>query len=619
MKRAATLLIATVGALALSSQGSFRNSAQSAQSARITHYDESNLSQPRYRVRFEHNVRIPMRDGIELSADIYRPEADGKFPTILVRTPYSNNSAGAINQGHYQSVFYTERGYVVVQQDVRGRYDSDGSFYPFRNEPNDGFETDEWIGRQPWSNGRLGTMGQSYFGITQLLQAIKGSAHLITAIPNVTSFDTYNNWIYKDGAFQLGFALPWAVYLDGRVNQELPIYDWRSAFRHLPTLHADEATGRRIKFYRDWASHATRDAYWDENSWETAQDQVGIPIFNISGWYDIFLAGLLNDHVAITKRAKTESARKAKRLMIGPWVHGIGRNPVGDIDFGPQASVDLARVQLRWYDHWLKELANGIGDEPSLRIFVMGENRWRDEREWPLARTQYTKYYFHSVGRANSLNGDGELSATPPKDNAAKDTYTYDPADPVPTLGGNNCCWTDIVPMGPFDQRAAERRDDVLVFTSKELTEPLEITGPIILKLFASTTARDTDFTAKLVDVHPSGFAQNLQDGIIRARYRTAGKPAQLVEPGKVHEYTIDLWATSNVFLPGHRIRVEVASSNFPRFDRNLNTGEDPATGTHLVRATQTIYHDAQRPSHVVLPVIPRTGTSSSAVPQPPF
>jgi uncharacterized protein len=580
----------------------------------VSHYDEARLSPPRYQVRFEHNVRVPMRDGVELSADIYRPDAGEKFATILVRTPYSNNSASAINQGHYQSVFYAERGYVVVQQDVRGRYDSDGAFYPFRNEPNDGFDTDEWIGQQPWSNGRIGTIGQSYFGITQLLQAIKGSGYLKTAIPNVTSFDTYNNWIYKDGAFQLGFALPWAVFLDGRVNQELTLYDWRSAFRHLPILEADEATGRRIGFYRDWVRHSARDSYWDENSWETAQDHVGIPILNITGWYDIFLAGLLNDHVAITKRGKTESARKAKRVMIGPWVHGIGRNPVGDVDFGPEATVDLARVQLRWLDHWLKDVGNGVDEEPSLRIFIMGENRWRDEREWPLARTRYTNYYFQSNGRANSLNGDGELSAAPPKsDRVAKDTYTYDPADPVPTLGGNNCCWTDIVPMGPFDQRAAERRDDVLVFTSSQLTEPLEITGPIIVRLFASTTARDTDFTAKLVDVHPNGFAQNLQDGIIRARNRVAGKPAQLIEPGKVYEYTIDLWATSNVFLPGHRIRVEVASSNFPRFDRNLNTGDVAATGTQVARATQTIYHDPDRPSHIVLPVIPRSASSSAA------
>jgi len=575
------------------------------QRAQLSHYDESRLSQPRFRVRMEHNVRVPMRDGTELSADIYRPDAEGQFPAILVRTPYSNNAVGAISQTHYQSIFYAERGYAVVQQDVRGRYDSDGVFYTFRNEPNDGFDTDEWIGRQPWSNGRIGTMGQSYFGLTQLLQALKGSKYLTAMIPNVTTLDTYDNWIYKAGAFQLGFALPWAVYIDGRTNQELTAYRWPAVFQHLPIATADEAAGRHIACYRDWVRHPTRDAYWDENSWEHAQDQIAVPSFSISGWYDIFLQGLLTDHVEITKRGKTEAARTGRRVMIGPWVHGIGRNPVGEVDFGPEAAVDLSRVQVRWYDYWLKGTENGVADDPPIKIFVMGVNSWRYEREWPLARTQYTKYYFRSGGRANSLNGDGALSADPPKAQEANDTYTYDPARPVPTLGGNNCCWTDIVPMGPFDQRAAERRDDVLVYTSPELTAPVEITGPITVMLYAATSAKDTDWTAKLVDVEPNGYARNLQDGIVRARYRASTKQASAIEPGKVYEYTIDLWATSNVFLPGHRIRVEISSSNFPRFDRNLNTGEDPGTGTAMVRATQTVHHTAQYPSHLVLPVIP--------------
>jgi putative CocE/NonD family hydrolase len=301
--------------------------------------------------------------------------------------------------------------------------------------------------------------------------------------------------------------------------------------------------------------------------------------------------------------------------MIGPWVHGIGHNVVGEVDFGPEASVDLARVQLRWYDHWLKEMSNGVAEEPPVKIFVMGENYWRNEREWPLARTHYSNYYLHSGGRGNSFNGDGTLSTNPPGPDGGKDTFTYDPANPVPTLGGGNCCWTDIVPMGPFDQRAAERRDDVLVYSSPELREPLEVTGPITVALFASSSAKDTDFTAKLVDVHPNGFAQNVQDGIVRARYRLSHDQPRFVEPGTVVEYTIDLWATSNTFLPGHRVRVEISSSNFPRFDRNLNTGEDPATATKMVRASQTIYHDAQHPSHIVLPVIPRGSNTSSSLP----
>jgi uncharacterized protein len=602
------LLPLVVGALGVGAvSGTFLVGGDQGRPAPVTHYDEAALSQPRYQIRFDHNVRVAMRDGVELSADIYRPDADGRFPTILDRTPYSNNDAGTINRGQYQSIFYAERGYAVVQQDVRGRYDSDGDFYTFRNEANDGYDTDEWVGRQPWSNGKIGTIGQSYFGITQLLQAIKGSKYLTAIVPNVTTFDTYNNWIYTDGAFQFGFALTWAVFLDGRVNQDLPVYDWPKTFWHLPIVTADEPTGRNVKFYRDWAKHATRDAYWDENSFEQSQDQVGVPALSISGWYDIFLKGLLADHNEIVKRGKTAAARDGKRMMIGPWVHSIGLNPVGDIDFGPEASVDLSRVQLRWYDHWLKDMSNGVATEPPIKLFVMGENYWRYEREWPLARTVYTKYYLQSGGRANSLNGDGALSTSAPKSNQSpKDSFTYDPASPVPTLGGNNCCWSDIVAMGPFDQRPAERRDDVLVYTSAELTEPVEVTGPITLKLFASSSAPDTDFTAKLVDVHPNGFAQNIQDGIIRARYRTPSAPASPIEAGKTYEYTIDLWATSNTFLAGHRIRVEITSSNFPRFDRNLNTGEDPATSTRMARANQVVYHNAEHASHIVLPVIPR-------------
>jgi hypothetical protein len=579
----------------------------------ISHYDEAKLSQPTYGVRMEHNVRVAMRDGVELSVDIYRPDAEGKFPTILVRTPYSNNTLDAINGGPYQSIFYAKRGYAVVQQDVRGRYDSDGTFYPFKNEANDGYDTDEWIGHQPWNDGHIATMGQSYCGLTQWLQAIKGSRYLTALLPNATTFDIYDNWIYTGGAFQYGFALSWAVTIDGRTNQEHSAYNWRQAFRHLPIGTSDEAVGRRLAFYRDWAAHPVRDAYWDQNSFESEPHQVAVPSFSISGWYDIFLKGMLEDQAAITQQGRTDTARHARRLMIGPWNHSIGDNPVGAIDFGSQASVDLARVQLRWYDYWLKGINNGVTEEPPIKIFVMGENYWRFEPEWPLARTQYTNYYLSGGGKANSVGGDGVLSTATPKADAPKDTFTYDPDNPVPTLGGNNCCDSNLVRMGPFDQRLAERRQDVLVFTTRRLLQPLEVTGPITIKLYASTTAKDTDFTAKLVDVHPNGYAQNLQDGIIRARYRESRKAASFIVPGRVYEYTIDLWATSNTFLPGHRIRLEISSSNFPRFDRNLNTGGDTMTDTAMVKATQTIYHDAQYPSHIVLPVIPRSPPATLA------
>jgi hypothetical protein len=579
----------------------------------VSHYEEEKLSKPTYKVKMEHNVPIPMRDGVKLSADIYRPAAEGKFPVILVRTPYSNNTLAAIEQ----SKFFAERGYAHVQVDVRGRYDSEGTFYAFRHEPDDGFDTDEWLGKQPWSNGKIGTMGGSYVGFTQMTQAIRGSRYLVAMAPTVTTLDIYGNWIYTGGAFQYGFALPWGgLFIDGRVNQEYQAYDWPEALKHLPIATADEAVGRRTPHYRDWVAHSTRDSYWDANSHENQHDKIEVPLLNAGGWYDIFLKGMLEDDIKIRERAGTEVARKGKRLIVGPWVHGIGTrsNHRSEapyqrerVDFGAAAEVDMQRVYLRWFDYWLKGIENGADAEPPIQIFVMGENYWRYENEWPLARTRYTTYYFHSQGRANSLHGDGTLSTEPPKGGTATDGFVYDPQNPVPTLGGNNCCRSDIVPMGPFDQRAVERRDDVLVYTSAELQEPLEATGPIQVKLYAATTARDTDWTAKLVDVHPNGFAQNIQDGIVRARYRDLGGQASLLEPGRVYEYAIDLWATSNTFLPGHRIRVEVSSSNFPRFDRNLNTGEDPATGTRMEVATQSVYRSAEYPSHIVLPVIPRT------------
>jgi putative CocE/NonD family hydrolase len=569
------------------------------------HWDETRLSQPVYRVRMEHNVRVPMRDGVTLSADIYFPDSAGRYPTLLWRTPYSNNTESAIEQ----SKWFAERGYVVVQQDVRGKYDSDGVFYHFRNEANDGYDTDEWIGNQRWSNGKIGGMGGSYVGYTQLTQGIRGSKHLTALAAAVTTTDIYNSWLYVDGAFHYGFAFPWgAIATDGRVAQLTSAYDWPRVYPHLPIATSDEAASHVNGAYRDWVKHSTRDAYWNGISFESQVGEIQVPLLVVEGWYDIFLRGALRDHIAL-------QGRPGKRLMIGPWAHGTGGRRIGPppaegetdprIDFGPAAEIDMKKIYLRWHDYWLKGIENGVATDAPVKIFVMGENQWRDEREWPLARTEFTNYYISSGGKANSLRGDGALSTTPPT-GAGQDTFTYDPASPVPTLGGNVCC--SSVPYGPGDQRPAEERGDVLVYTTPALSSAVEVTGPIVMKLFASSTAKDTDWTAKLVDVHPDGYARNIQDGILRARHRDGiGSSGTWLDPGKVYEYTIDMWATSNVFLPGHRIRLEISSSNFPRFDRNLNTGEEAGTGTRMEKAQQTIHHSAQYPSHVVLPIIPGT------------
>lgn len=586
----------------------------------FAHWDEAKLSSPTYKVRLEHHVQVPMRDGVTLSADIYRPDVEGRFPTLLLRTPYSNNAPDEIQD----SKWYAERGYVVVNQDVRGRYDSNGQFYAYKNEADDGYDTDEWIAKQPWSNGKIGTVGGSYLGYTQLTQGIRGSKHLTSIAADVTSSDIYDGWAYVDGAFVLGFALPWgAAMIDGHINQG-GLYDWPKIFQHLPIATADEAAGHVNRAYRDWLSHPRRDdPYWNNISFEREAQKISVPLLVVGGWYDIFLRGALRDDINIRKNSPTALGRESKRLMIGPWVHSKNAGsrvsdpslpktgPNRSIDFGPDAQVDWRKLYLRWHDYWLKGIDNGVATEPPVKLFVMGENRWRYEQEWPLARTQYTKYYLRSGGHANGVAGDGTLGTARPA-GAAADKFTYDPASPVQTLGGNVCC--SSVPNGPRDQRLVESRDDVLIYTTEVLTEAVEVTGPIAMKLFAATTGTDTDWTAKLVDVHPDGYAQNVQDGIIRARYRHGkDQPAALLEPGKIYEYDIDMWATSNVFLPGHRIRIEIASSNFPRFDRNLNTGEDPATGTRMQKAQQTIYHSAKYPSHVVLPIIPLKKPASSA------
>jgi len=612
MKRA--LLVLSIAAALAGGVFAARHSMSAAARAPLSaaqHYDEGALSKPTHRVRIENDVRVPMRDGVTVSVDIYRPDEPGRFPAILVRTPYNNNTDVAVAQSRW----FAERGYAVIQGDVRGKFDSAGDFYPFRHEPDDGFDTDEWIGRQPWFNGRLGTMGGSYVGYTQWSQALAGSRFLKAMAPTVTTPDTYGNWFYTNGALNYAFALSWgAVSIDGRVAQYTGAYDWPNVYRHLPIVDSPSAAGHRAPHYHDWVSHPSRDAFWKTVSHEDQYASIAVPVFTVDGWYDIFLRGALQDQLAVSAKGKTQDARKGKRIMIGPWVHGTGRRnnvpagqvvPPGATDFGPAAEVDLQRVYLRWFDYWLKGLDNGVLDEPPVKIFVMGENYWRFEHEWPLARTQYTKYYLSSGGHANSSRGDGRLSTRPPE-GASTDSFKYDPGNPVPTLGGNVCC-AATVPTGPWDQRSAEQRDDVLVFTSDQLKEPIEVTGPVAMKLYATSTAPDTDWTAKLVDIGPDGVARNVQDGIVRARYRDADtRTATLLEPGRVYEYTIDMWATSNTFLAGHRIRLEVSSSNFPRFDRNLNTGEDPATATRMQVATQTVQHSTQYPSHVVLPVIPR-------------
>lgn len=554
-----------------------------------------------YDVEMRLDVKTPMHDGVNLSADIYLPKAHGKFPTVLMRTPYSNNMETMIEKGRRLA----NSGYVCVIQDCRGRWDSEGEFYPILPEGRDGYDTQEWIGQQPWSNGKIGMAGGSYLGLVQWQSAPYRSQSLTCLAPRVICNDFFSQATYPGGAYQLNVMITWGMRTNGHTAQSIDYHNWTEAFHTLPLIEMDERAGRSLPFWKDWIQHPTYDDYWAAANIEEKWGEIAAPALNMGGWYDIWAHNTFTNFNGLRQHGRTPEARQSK-LIIGPWVHALSISPrTGDIDFGAHSMVDLELLELRWFDYWLKGIDNGIVDEPPLRLFIMGINEWRDEYEWPLARTDWQKWYLHSQGHANTLRGDGSLS-TEPSSQESTDHFIYDPLYPVQTMGGNNCCSPEIVPWGPYDQRPVEMRSDVLCYTSEPLQRDLEVTGPIKMVLYAATDGPDTDWTAKLVDVSPTGYAKNLCDGIIRARYRESLTHPTLLESGKVYEYEIDLGATGNVFRQGHRLRLEISSSNFPRFDRNLNTGQPFGLGTELRSARQTVHHSREYPSHLVLPVIPR-------------
>ena len=543
------------------------------------------------------DAMIPMSDGVQLAAHIFLPKAEGKFPVVLVRTPYGK---GGTNGGPGHA--YAHRGYVYISQDCRGKGKSEGDWTPFVNEPRDGKDTHRWILDQPWCNGTIGTAGGSYVGFTQWTSAPGSGDYLKAMFPIVPLIDPYEDIAYVDGAFQLALMMGWGAGVSGHPEVRTWDHDkWNEAFRALPLRTWDDAIGSEVQYLRDWIAHPHFDEYWERCSLRGRQQDIMSPMYVVCGWYDLFAKSVF-DHVnAVKQSSKSENVRNM-HILMGPWKHGISRDgKVGSLDFGKDSVVNISALQAKWMDHWLKGEKADAEQWPPIRLFVMGRNEWRDEQEWPLKRTQYTPYYFHSQGSANTLDGDGKLSTAKPADEPT-DRYVYDPEDPVPTLGGNNL---GRVPVGPHDQTKAEQREDVLVYTSDELKTELEVTGPVKVVLYATSDATDTDWTAKLVDVHPDGRAFNLCDGIVRARYRESADKPTLIEPGKLYRYEIDLWVTSNAFLPGHKIRVEISSSNFPRFDRNPNTGHPFGADAELKKASQTVHHSAEHQSHIILPVIP--------------
>ena len=537
-----------------------------------------------------YHLPVEMRDGVRLATDVYLPDAEGQFPTLLIRDIYSNGSTGVRLR---YAKWATSNGYAFVFQSARGRYDSEGKWYPYFQEINDGDDTLTWIAEQGWSDGQVGMFGSSYLASVQWLAALNGNPALVALAPAVSPGNYYRDVAYPGGAFSLLSRARWGIGLVGsRTNMAFPV-DWINGIDHLPLETLGESVGFNVRHFQDWLAHPTYDAYWRPLDLEARASEMSVPALNIGGWYDVFLRSTIGSYKTMTEEAATETARNGQRMIIGPWPHGWNSSQtVGDLDFGADALIGVDELLLEWFDYWMKD-----GDEPSgkpIRIFVMGENVWREEDEWPLANTRYTDYYLHA---------DGGLSTDAPSSSRGRLRYTYDPADPVPTLGGNIM---EPTLRGPYDQAPLDDREDVLRFQTEPVTEPTEITGPISAELYAETDARDTDFMAKLIVVKPNGMAFNLVDGVIRARFREGFEQEKLIEPNTVYKYTIDMWATSYLLEPGDRLRIDVTSSNYPRLARNLNTGAPFAKSTEMKVARQTVHMSDRYPSKIILPVVPR-------------
>ncbi|MBL0171743.1 MAG: CocE/NonD family hydrolase [Gemmatimonadaceae bacterium] len=570
---------------------------------------------PPVTVLVEKNLAATMRDGVVLRADVYRPDTPGRHSALLQRTPYSKNPTQ--ENPAYRRL--AEAGFVVVVQDTRGRYMSDGVAVP-HDEGADGYDTVEWVAALPYVNGRVGMFGGSYSATTQLLAAPLRPPHLAALFPSASYASRYD-MVFQGGAFYLADGLGWnlgqavdarrralqpTVSRDGEIgltsDQRREFQDdwiWRLPMNAMSVLDVR----RYSPGYFDMLAHPSFDAFWSTFDVAARHSKFEVPAYHLTGWYDALLNGTLHNFSGLRANAATPRARRNQRLIVGPWTHArpnAGTNAIGDVSFGPDAGFDSQGLMIRWFRHWLNDSSGVDFPGAPVRLFVMGENRWRDEQEWPLARARETSFHLASGGTANALDGNGRLSGGRPLASAKADSFTYNPAAPVPS--GSSGAYS----RAPLDQRATEQRRDVLVYTSEVMEAPLEVTGPVRLVLWASSSRRDTDFTAKLVDVFPDGTARALTDGIIRARYRASRTTPTLLTPGRAEEFVVEAGATSNVFLPGHRIRLEVSSSNFPRFDRNPNTGGTFAADTTLLPAQQTVLHDAAHPSRLVLPVVPR-------------
>ena len=579
------------------------------------------------RVIIDKNIPVAMRDGVNLATDVYRQDGAGPFPTLVTRLPYNKELPGLLNFC-FDVHRAAQAGYAVVVQDTRGRYASEGEFTPFLDEAADGADTIAWAAAQPWSTGQVGMTGGSYFGATQWLAASAGPPALKAIAPFVTTDQYYESWAYQGGAFQLGFNLHWSLssLALGEMMRRLgtgaakpadlmdliaAVDDNEELYRRTPLRGLPELAGL-AGYYDDWLDHPSYDGFWRGCAPRERYGAITAPALNMGGWFDLFLKGTIANYLGMKASGGSDAARGLQRLVIGPWAHGPLAGWFPERSFGLMSGTDAADItgiQLRWFDHLLRGEDNGVPDDKPVRIFVMGVNSWRDEDDWPLPDTDFVDYHLGGGGRANTAAGDGTLAPGAPGD-AATDVYLYDPRNPVPTVGGASFLPGLFIGAnaGPRDQRAVEQRGDVLCYSTAPLDAPLEVTGPVEAILHVSSSARDTDITAKLVDVAPDGRAESLADGILRLRYRNSLSEPALLEPGRVYEVRVDLVATSNVFAAGHRIRLEISSSNFPRFDRNTNTGGVIAQEgeADFQPALNRVHHGRGYPSRLVLPVIRR-------------
>lgn len=550
---------------------------------------------PGYAVRIDRGVAMTTSDGVMLLADVYRPLRTTTTPTILVRIPFSRtlgNSLTATVIGR----FWAERGYTVVIQGTRGRYQSGGRYTPLVDERRDGLETLDWLKRQSWFDGRLGMWGGSAFGYTQWAIADRvpsppdGQSALMV---QVASTD-FHGMLHPGGAFSLASGLYWA--LQSRGAEDVPPSEdaLRRGFDGFPLVEADERAAADVGFFNDWVSHVERDAYWQAIDGDNRAATARAPMLLMGGWFDPFLPGQLADFVRIRRDARADAAA-ATRLVVGPWGHAETVPLPGNIRNRNYRLESLA-PSIPWFDRHLSSRGDGPSSEAPVRLYVMGANVWRDEQEWPPARAHETAWYLRSDGHANSASGDGRLTTENPDRDEPPDVFVSNPLSPVPTRGGAMLQGSGTVP-----QDDVERRPDVLVYSTPPLADDLEVTGPVSVVLYVAASSPSADFTAKLVDVHADGAAYNVSDGIMRRSYRPAATPAA-AEP---IEITVSLWPTSMVFRRGHRVRLEIAGSNFPRFDRNPNTGEPSATARTVVAATEAVHHGRQAPSRMMLSVVP--------------